>query len=98
MKITIPYRTRKDGVNLFLTVDAKVDENGNVIYEDIKDDKGEVVERKPALRGYYILQNETQTLYAEAIDVENAPYTYSVTSLPISDFKEDEVIEDVELQ
>ena len=93
MKITEFYKTRSDGVKLYLTVDAKVDENGNVIYEEIKDDKGEVIERKPVLRGYYILQNETQTLYAEAIDVENAPYTYSVTSLPISDFKEDEINE-----
>ena len=33
--------------------------------------------------GNYILQNETQTQYAEAIDVENAPYTYSETDKPI---------------
>ena len=33
--------------------------------------------------GMYILQNETQIEYAEAIDVENAPYTYSETDIPI---------------
>ena len=27
--------------------------------------------------GKYIIQNETGITYAEAIDVENAPYTYS---------------------
>lgn len=89
MKITEFYKTRSDGVNLYLTLDALTDENNEIV----RDENG-----KPLLRGYYILQNETQTLYAEAIDVENAPYTYSVTSLPISDFKEDEVNEDEELQ
>lgn len=27
--------------------------------------------------GYYLIQNETGAEYAEAIDVEGAPYTYS---------------------
>jgi hypothetical protein len=31
----------------------------------------------------YILQNETGIEYAEAIDVEGAPYTYSETDKPI---------------
>ena len=44
------YKTREDGVNLFLT------------YSD---------------EGKMIVQNETGIEYAEAIDVENAPYTYS---------------------
>lgn len=35
--------------------------------------------------GNYILQNETQIQYSEAIDVENAPYTYSETDIPIED-------------
>lgn len=39
--------------------------------------------------GKYILQNETQVKYAEAIDVEDAPYTYSET---------DEKIEEVETE
>lgn len=33
--------------------------------------------------GMYILQNETSIEYMEAIDVENAPYTYSETDKPI---------------
>lgn len=33
--------------------------------------------------GFYILQNETNIEYEEAIDVENAPYTYSETDKPI---------------
>ena len=31
----------------------------------------------------YILQNETGIKYGEAIDVENAPYTYTETNEPI---------------
>ena len=34
-------------------------------------------------KGMMILQNETGVTYAEAIDVENAPYTYSETDEPI---------------
>ena len=30
--------------------------------------------------GLYILQNETGIKYAEAIDIENAPYTYTETN------------------
>ena len=29
--------------------------------------------------GFYILQNETGIEYSEAVDVEDAPYTYSET-------------------
>lgn len=29
--------------------------------------------------GYYIKQNPTSAIYAEAIDVESAPYTYAET-------------------
>lgn len=29
--------------------------------------------------GFYIIQNETGAMYSEAIDVENAPYTYTET-------------------
>lgn len=35
--------------------------------------------------GFYILQNETGIEYTEAIDVENAPYTYSETDKPIEE-------------
>ena len=34
-------------------------------------------------KGLIILQNETGVEYEEAIDVENAPYTYSETDKPI---------------
>lgn len=33
--------------------------------------------------GFYIIQVETGTKYIEAIDVENAPYTYQETDEPI---------------
>ena len=35
--------------------------------------------------GYMIIQNETGITYTEAIDVEDAPYTYSETNEPIED-------------
>lgn len=34
---------------------------------------------------FYIRQIETDNLYSEAIDVENAPYTYEETNIPIED-------------
>lgn len=36
-----------------------------------------------------ILQNETGAEYKEAIDVENAPYTYSETDKPIEVIEEE---------
>lgn len=33
--------------------------------------------------GKYIIQNETGIMYAEAIDVENAPYTYTESTEPL---------------
>ena len=74
------YRTREDGVNLYINIDALTDENGNVVYEKIVDEKTSEVWRKPVPRGFKILQNETGLPYAEAIDIENAPYTYSETN------------------
>lgn len=82
-KVKVPFETRKDGVNLFLRMDAVVDENGN----PIKDKNGELIPT-----GFKILQNETQELYDKAIDVENAPYTYSETDIPI-----EEEIKEVEI-
>jgi hypothetical protein len=38
-----------------------------------------------------ILQNETQIEYDDAIDIDGAPYTYSETNKPISDFGSDEI-------
>jgi hypothetical protein len=40
--------------------------------------------------GNYILQRETNTKYTEAIDVENAPFTYRETNEPI---EEEETVE-----
>ena len=37
----------------------------------------------------YILQVETGIEYSEAIDVENAPYTYIETAKPIEEVEED---------
>lgn len=68
------YKTRKDGVNLYRTVDALTNENGEVVTDE---------NNNAVMRGFYILQNETGIEYAEAIDVENAPYTYSETDKPI---------------
>lgn len=34
-------------------------------------------------QGMMIRQIETDTLYSEAIDIENAPYTYEETDTPI---------------
>lgn len=34
-------------------------------------------------QNFYIRQNETGVEYSEAIDVENAPYTYTETDKPI---------------
>lgn len=73
-------RTRKDGIKLYRTVDALTDENGAVVL----DDEGNAV-----MRGFYIKQNETGAEYDEAIDVENAPYTYGKTDKPIEIIEED---------
>ena len=40
----------------------------------------------------YILQNETGVEYEEAIDVENAPYTYTETDKPIEKEEEENEI------
>ena len=40
--------------------------------------------------GYYIIQNETGVKYDEAIDVEDAPYTYSESDEKIETEEETE--------
>lgn len=35
-------------------------------------------------KNVYIKQNQTGAEYSEAIDIENAPYTYTETDRPIS--------------
>ena len=68
------HRTRKDGVKLYLTMDAAVDENGNAL----RDEKGELV---PS--GYQIKQVETNRYYNSAIDVDGATYHYKPTTVPL---------------
>lgn len=68
------YRTREDGVNLFKQFDVVVDENGI----PVRDENGNYIPT-----GFCILQNETGVEYDEAIDVENAIFTYSETQKPI---------------
>ena len=47
-------------------------------YYDTRKD-GVVLYRTYSDKGYYIKQNPTGHIYSEAIDVENAPYTYEET-------------------
>lgn len=49
---------------------------------------GVVLNRTYSDTGMYILQNETGIKYSEAIDVENAPYTYTETDTPIAEVDE----------
>lgn len=74
------YRTRKDGVKLYRTIDALTDDKGEVALDENKN---------AVMRGFYILQNETGIEYDEAIDVEGAPYTYSETDKPIPEPEEE---------
>ena len=76
------FRKREDGVILNITLDALIDENGQVVRDE---------DKKPKLRGFYVKQVETGRLYDIAIDVENAMYTYVETSIPIETEFVDEV-------
>lgn len=40
-------------------------------------------------KNLYIIQEQTNVLYDEAIDVENAPYTYIESTQPIEEVQED---------
>ena len=74
MIITIPYRTREDGVNLVKTFTGVYDEKGKII---------------PT---YFMIHKiDTEEYYDEAIDVENAPWSYEETDSPID---EEEMPED----
>lgn len=84
------YRTRNDGVRLYYWVDALTDENGNVLYKEVIDEQTGEIWRKPIARGFKIMQLPTRQPYNEAIDVENAPYTYRETNERI---EEEETVE-----
>lgn len=64
---SVYYMTRSDGVRLYKTIDAVVNEFG----VPIKDENGNLIPT-----GKMIIQLPTDIEYSEAIDVENAPYTY----------------------
>lgn len=78
-KVTgIYYMTRSDGVNLFRFAAPNIkrtDKDGNDFWD------------KPQFK---IRQDQTGTLYDEAIDVEGAPYTYTETDKPIEGEPQDE--------
>jgi hypothetical protein len=88
MIIKEPFRTREDGVDLFITLDALIDENGNIVRDK---------DKKPVLRGFYIKQLETGNLYDVAIDTEGKSeyYTYVETDKPIETEQEAEFVEEV---
>ena len=75
------YMTRSDGVKLFrfaVPNTKRTDKDGNEVWD------------KPQFK---IRQDQTGTLYDEAIDVENAPYTYVETDIPIEPVEESDEIE-----
>ena len=70
-KVTgVYYTTRSDGVNLYRFA---VPNTKHI------NDKGEEVWDKPQFK---VRQDQTGEPYDEAIDVENAPYTYTETDIP----------------
>lgn len=50
-------------------------------------DDGVNLYRNYSDEGFYIIQDQTGAKYAEAIDVEDAPYTYTETDEPIEEAK-----------
>ena len=70
------YGTREDGVNLFKRLDVVVDENGN----PIKDENDNYIPSELKIR-----KVGTDEVYDEAIDVENAPFVYEETDIPIEE-------------
>lgn len=64
------YMTRSDGVNLYRFA---VPNTKHI------NDEGEEVWDKPQFK---VRQDQTGEPYDEAIDVENAPYTYTETDIP----------------
>lgn len=76
MVITEYFKTRSDGVKLYRTIDAVVDEHG----KPVRDEKGQLIPT-----GKMIIQQPTNIEYSEAIDVENAPYTYIASEKDIEE-------------
>ena len=78
------YKTRNDGVNLYKSFDAVVDENGNFV----KDAEGNYIPT-----GLMIHKVGTEEIYSEAIDIETAPFTYEETDIPIEPIEDETVTE-----
>lgn len=53
---------------------------------------GVILNRTFSDEGFFILQNETGIEYSEAVDVEDAPYTYSETDKLIPVEEEEEAL------
>lgn len=78
MIIPVDFGKREDGVKLVKRYDAVIvgyDEKGKPIY-------------KPS--GYQIRKVGTDEEYDIAVDVENAPYKYEETDIPIEEFNEED--------
>jgi hypothetical protein len=84
------YNTREDGVDLYLTMDAKVDENGN----PLRDEKGKLIPTGFKIQKYVVTWNgkriKKDEPYAVAIDVADKPYEYEPTEIPIVPTQSDE--------
>ena len=78
------YEMRKDGVKLYRTIDAKVDEKGN----PLRDEKGKLIPTGFKIQKVVVTWNgkryKKDAPYNAAIDVEGAPYEYEPTDIPIT--------------
>ena len=74
MILPFDYRIREDGVKLIRRLDVEVDENGEALLDGKK---------QPIPTGFKIHKVGTDEIYDEAIDIENAPFEYEETDIPI---------------
>ena len=61
-----------------------------IIVEQIPDHPGLV--RRYSDEGKLLLQEQTGAVYAEAVDVETSPYTYTETDAPAEDIDDAEAL------
>ena len=85
MIVKVFHETREDGVNLFKHFDALVDENGELI----KDNDGNYIPSGFKIQKVVVTWNGKRIVkdefYDEAIDIENAPYVYEETEIPVDE-------------
>lgn len=85
MVVKVFHKTRKDGTNLFRHFDALVDEEGKLV----TDNEGNYIPSGFKIQKIVVSWDgkryEKDILYNDAIDVENAPYEYIPTEIPIED-------------